>query len=97
MREARRIERLFIERWPEHQAPAPLVIPHSAVGHAEWFRGIRAPVSDLANTLAKRYGHEVHTPLSIWLSVSFLERSDVLFDWSLRMLDFIEYQALNVP
>jgi T5orf172 domain. len=96
LREARRIERLFIERWPEHQAPAPLVIPHSAAGHTEWFRGIRAPVSDFANTLAQRYGHEVHAPLRAWLSARFLERSDVLFDWSLRMLDFIEYQALNV-
>ena len=96
LREARRIERLFIERWPEHQAPAPLVIPHSAAGHTEWFRGIRAPVSDFAHTLAQRYGHEMHAPLRAWLSARFLERSDALFDWSLRMLDFIEYQALNV-
>jgi T5orf172 domain len=96
LREGRRIERLFIERWPEHQAPAPLVIPHSAAGHTEWFRGIRAPVSDFANILAQRYGHEVHAPLRVWLAARFLERSDVLFDWSLRMLDFIEYQALNL-
>ena len=96
LREARRIERLFIERWPEHQAPAPLVIPHSAAGHTEWFRGILAPVSDFANKLAQRYGHEAHAPLRAWLSARFLERSDVLFDWSQRMLDFIEYQALNV-
>ena len=60
------------------------------------FRGIRAPVSDFANTLAKRYGHEVHAPLRAWLSARFLERSDALFDWSRQMLDFIEYQALNV-
>jgi hypothetical protein len=96
LREARRIERLFIERWPEHQAPAPLVIPQSAAGHTEWFRGIRAPVCDFAHTLAQRYGHEVHAPLRAWLASRFLQRSDVLFDWSQRMLDFIEYQALNV-
>nr|WP_172624066.1 GIY-YIG nuclease family protein [Rhodanobacter glycinis] len=96
LREARRLERLFIERWPEHQAPAPLAIPHSAAGHTEWFRGIRAAVSGFANTLAQRYGYEMHAPLRAWLSARFRERSDVLFDWALRMLDFIEYQTLNV-
>src|SRR5215472_5752189 len=40
LREARRLERLLIERWPEHRAQAPLLVAEAAGGHTEWFRGI---------------------------------------------------------
>lgn len=97
LREARRIERLFIEKWPEHQASAPLVIAKSAGGHTEWFRGIHGLVNDFAVRLATRYGHKVHAPLRGWIAERFMERSGVLYDWSRRLLDFIEVQAIYAP
>jgi hypothetical protein len=90
LREARRLERLFIERWPEHNAPAPLVVPKSAAGHTEWFRGIKADVTAFATRLAERYGHTLHAPLRMWLATRFLERSDALYDWSTQLLAGIE-------
>jgi len=93
LREARRIERLFIEKWPEHQAPAPLAIAKSAGGHTEWFRGIQGPVNDFAVRLATRYDHKVHAPLRSWIAERLLDRSSVLYDWSMRLLSLIADQA----
>jgi hypothetical protein len=90
LRDARRLERLFIERWPEHNAPAPLQIPTSAAGHTEWFRGIKADVATFAQRLAERYDHTLHAPLRAWVGAQFLERSDALYDWSTQLLAGIE-------
>lgn len=94
LREARRIERLFIEKWSEHQAPAPMAIAKSAGGHTEWFRGIQDFVDDFAVRLATRYDHKVHVPLRTWMAERFLERSSVLYEWSMRLLDLIADHAM---
>jgi T5orf172 domain. len=90
LRDARRLERLFIERWPEHNAPAPLVVPKSAAGHTEWFRGIKAEAAPFAQRLSDRYGHTLHQPLRAWLAARFMEQSDVLYGWSAQVLAGIE-------
>ena len=95
LKEARRLERLFIERWPEHQAPAPLAINAQAGGHTEWFRGVGDSVAVVAERLAERYGHPVHSPLRDWLRGQLLERADLLFAWSDRMYQIIEWQYQN--
>jgi hypothetical protein len=95
LRDARRLERLLIERWPECKAPAPLLVAEAAGGHTEWFRGIAEEVNALACRVAERYGYTVHAPLRSWLRVRFAEHADQLYEWSSRMLEMIEWQALN--
>lgn len=36
-------------------------------------------------------------PLRAWLLASFREHADGLYEWSLRMLDAVEYETFNVP
>lgn len=97
LRDARRLERLLIERWPEHRAAAPLLVSEAAGGHTEWFRGIGEAVGVFVQRNAERYGYTVHAPLSGWLRARFSERADQLYEWSLRLLEMIEWQAANVP
>ncbi|MFK2900781.1 GIY-YIG nuclease family protein [Dyella jejuensis] len=97
LRDARRVERLLIERWPEHRAAAPLLVSEAAGGHTEWFRGIADQADGLVRRVAERYGYPLHAPLSGWLRARFAERADQLYEWSLRMLDMLEWQALNLP
>jgi hypothetical protein len=96
LREARRLERLLIERWPEHRASAPLLVAETAGGHTEWFRGIGDEVDAFVRRTADRYGYALHAPLRSWLHARFAERTDQLYDWSQRLLDMIEWQAANV-
>lgn len=95
LRDARRLERLLIERWPECRASAPLLVSEAAGGHTEWFRGIAGEVDAFARRVAERYGYTVHAPLHDWLRSRFAECADQLYEWSSRMLEMIEWQALN--
>jgi hypothetical protein len=97
LREARRIERLFITRFADCQAPAPLVVPRAAAGHTEWYRGIHPMVTALARSESAAAALTLHAPLSAWLRDRFDEWSDQLFDWSAQLLDAIEYERFNVP
>ncbi len=97
LRDARRIERLFITTFADHQAPAPLVVPRAAAGHTEWYRGIYPMVTALARSECELSALTLHAPLSHWLRDRFDEWSDRLFDWSARMLEMIEYERFNVP
>jgi hypothetical protein len=97
LRDARRIERLFITRFVDYQAPAPLVVPRAAAGYTEWYRGIYPMVTALARGECEQSALTLHTPLSRWLRDRFAEWSDRLFDWSARMLELIEYESFNVP
>jgi hypothetical protein len=97
LRDARRLERLLIERWPDCRASAPLLVSEAAGGHTEWFRGIADEVGTFARRAAERYGYTVHAPLHDWLRSRFAERADQLYEWSSRMLDMVAWQALNVP
>jgi hypothetical protein len=95
--DARRVERLLIERWPAHRATAPLLVAEAAGGHTEWFRGIADEVGVFASRIAERYGYTVHAPLREWLRPCFAERADQLYEWSSRMLAMMEWQAQNLP
>lgn len=96
-RDARRMERLLIERWPEHRASAPLVVSAAAGGHTEWFRGIGAEVGPFVSRVADRYGYVLHYSLRGWLYDRFTEQVEQLYEWSLRMLEMVEWQMANVP
>jgi hypothetical protein len=96
LREARRIERLLITRFADHRAPAPLAVPQAAAGHTEWYRGVHPDVIALARDAARDGGFAVH-PLHGWLRARMEERSDLLFDWSDRLLDAIDYARFNPP
>jgi T5orf172 domain len=95
--DARRIERQFITTWADNRAPAPLVVPLSAAGHTEWYRGIHAEVTACAREIAARDNHSLHEPLRPWLRHQLQVRADVLFDWSTRMLELVEYEQFNRP
>jgi hypothetical protein len=95
--DARRIERLFITTWADNRALAPLVVPVSAAGHTEWYRGIHPDVIALARDLALQGGHTLHEPLRPWLREHLQAGSDRLFDWSARMLELIEFERFNRP
>ncbi|MFZ0872450.1 MAG: GIY-YIG nuclease family protein [Rhodanobacter sp.] len=97
LRDARRIERLFITTFADYQAPAPLVVPRAAAGYTEWYRGIHPMVSALARSECEQSALTLHAPLSHWLRDRFGEWSDRLFDWSARILEMIEYERFNVP
>jgi hypothetical protein len=94
--DARRMERLLIERWPEHRATAPLLVSEAAGGHTEWFRGIAGEVGVFASRIAERYGYALHVPLRGWLRRRFAERADQLYEWSSRVLAMLEWQELNL-
>lgn len=95
--EARRLERLLIERWPEHRASAPLLVAESAGGHTEWFRGIGQELDVFVRRTADRYGYLLHAPLRGWLHARFAERADQLYEWSQRLLEMIQWQAVSLP
>lgn len=97
LRDARRIERLFITTFAEHRAPAPLVVREAAAGYTEWFRGVSSPAEALAHEVCADQGFTLHAPLSSWLRERFAERSTLLYGWSARMLEALEYEYFNVP
>ena len=94
--QARRIERDIIVRHADQRSPAPLVVPDDAAGYSEWFRGICPEVSEELAGFAAREGFVLH-PLRDWLRASFNEHTDRLYEWSLRMLEAVQYEAFNVP
>lgn len=97
LRDARRIERLFITTFAEQQAPAPLAVREAAAGYTEWFRGVSLPAEALARGVCGDEGFTLHAPLSAWMRERFVERSALLYGWSARMLEALEYEYFNVP
>jgi hypothetical protein len=97
VRDARRIERRYIETFADRRSPAPLVVPDSAAGYTEWYRGIYADAESIARALADEEGYALHAPLRDWLRALFRERGTLLFAWSAKMLDAIEYERFNAP
>lgn len=97
LRDARRLERQCITTFSEAKTPAPLVIRSAAGGRTEWFRGIWADVNTLMRRVSVEQDFVLHAPLSAWLRARFDEWSDVMYDWSARMLDLIEYEHFNPP
>lgn len=97
VRDARRIERRFIEAFRACGAPAPPVVRSAAGGHTEWFRGVGAQATDLARTVCEEQGFTLLAPLRGWLRERLAESAGSLYDWSARMLDAIEFETHNVP
>lgn len=95
--DARRIERAAMVRFARHRSPAPLVVRDAAAGKTEWFRGVATPGDAFMREMASEEGWILHDPLASWLSQRFGERGDVVYDWSMHMLDAIEYQHFNLP
>ena len=97
VREARAIERRLIGLYAPYQALAPLIVPDSAGGHTEWYRGIldeaTATLADIAAADALR----LHAPLRTWLREGFRDSASLLHSWSTWMLDAIEYERFNIP
>jgi hypothetical protein len=92
VRDARRLERELARCVSEHRAPSPLVVPRSATGHTEWFRGAYDRVADAAAIALAKSGYVHHASLQAWLSHCLGQHSDRLFEWSLHLLDAIQTQ-----
>jgi hypothetical protein len=97
VRDARRIERRYIEAFADRRSPAPLVVPDAAAGYTEWYRGAYADAEAMAHALRADDGYALHAPLRDWLRALFRERSALLFAWSAKMLEAIEYERFNAP
>lgn len=97
VRDARRIERRYIEAFADRRSPAPLVVPDSAAGYTEWYRGVHAEAEAMARAFAGDEGYVLHAPLRDWLRALIVERSALLFAWSAKMLEAIEYERFNAP
>ncbi len=97
LRDARRIERIFITRFAACRSPPPLVVREAAAGRTEWFRGVADQVDELARKIAADEGLTLHALLRAWLRQRFAEHSDTLYECSMRLLDSIEYEHFNVP
>ncbi len=93
--DARRIEREFITTFAEQHAEAPYEVPRSAAGYTEWFAGIHAPAIDKAQKLCRAAGFALHRPVRTWLRNELATRLDLLFDWSDRLLEALEYERFN--
>lgn len=97
VRDARRIEHRYIETFADRRSPAPLVVPDAAAGYTEWYRGAYADAEAIARALRTDDGYTLHAPLRDWLRALFAERSALLFAWSAKMLEAIEYKRFNAP
>jgi len=90
--EARAIEQRLLSEFRTFEAPAPLDIAALAGGSSEWLRGVLDDVVAQAIALASARGLVLHRPASDWLRAHLLERRELLFDWSMRLLEQIEYE-----
>lgn len=97
VRDARRIERRFITTFAEQRSPAPLVVPDAAAGYTEWYRGVYPDVALMARDLCEAEGFTLRAPLRDWLHDVFVERGALLYAWSAKMLEVIEYERFNAP
>src|SRR5579871_2998783 len=96
LREARRLERLLIERWPECRASPPLLVDPAAGGETEWFRGVTELALVLAARLAERYELRQHR-LSDWLCDYWRERAGGLHAWAEQLWQLDELQQQLPP
>jgi hypothetical protein len=97
VRDARRIEREFLTAFADRRSPAPLVVPDAAAGYTEWHRGAYADAIAMAESIAAKDGFLLHAPLRAWVRDRFAERGALLFAWSSKMLEAIEYERYNLP
>jgi len=94
VRDARRLESRLKTLLADSRATAPLVVPDSAAGYTEWYRGIYPGALAVVDAAKVAEGYRVHAPLRAWLRER-LERDDALFEWSAQMLERIELYHFN--
>jgi hypothetical protein len=94
---ARRIERHLIEAFREHRGTAPLVVRAAAGGHTEWYRGAHEGVAAALRRHAEDEGLDIQEGLRPWLREHLLARADLLHDWSLRIVDTLDWARANAP
>jgi hypothetical protein len=92
--EARRLELALGRELEQHGAPAPLMVPVSAGGHTEWYRGALRRLLFEADDL-ESHGHVVHRSVRDWLRPRLTERAGLLFHWSSRMLESIQLTEVS--
>ena len=97
VRDARRIERDFLCAFAPQRAPAPHAVSRAAAGHTEWHAGVQVAALERARALCAATGLRLHMPLRDWLCGEVAARLDLLHDWSVAMLDAIEYEQFNLP
>lgn len=95
--DARKIERHLMQKFAQWSAPAPLLVTAAAAGHTEWYRGIHDEAVATASECAAAGAHPLHTPLKPWLRERLRERSELLYGWSERMFEAIEFERCNAP
>lgn len=95
VRDARRIERHLLGMFASDSAPAPLTVPRAAAGYTEWYRGIHDEALAAAGAESLGGGHALHAPLASWLATRFGERSDLIFDWSSKALEMVQFERFN--
>ena len=91
---ARRIERTFIQTWPAYRTQPPLVVPDSAAGYTEWYRGIYDAVVACARDIATTECLPFH-PLRPWLADRLREHSDWLYQGATQWMEHIEDLRFN--
>jgi hypothetical protein len=94
---ARRIERSLIDAFTDYHAMAPLVVPAAAGGHTEWYRGAHPEVAGLLRRIATEEGLALQEGLRPWLRAHLMTRADLLHDWSLRIVDMLDWARHNAP
>lgn len=94
--QARQVERSILLRHAGQRSPAPLVIPDAAAGYSEWLRGACPEVTAELQEISARDDLPLYS-LKSWLQQWFLSQGDGLYEWSLRMLEAVEYEAFNMP
>ncbi len=95
VREARRLERRLILALKDYQALQPLVVRQTAAGQTEWFRGALADAEAIVAEFESAEGFIIHRPTGAWLREILRERQDLLFAWTTRVLEAIEYETHN--
>lgn len=94
---ARRIERRLIGAFTDYRAMAPLVVPATAGGHTEWYRGAHPEVAGLLRSIAAEEGLMLKDGLRPWLRAHLMNRADLLHDWTLRIVDTLDWARHNAP
>jgi hypothetical protein len=97
VKDARAIERRLAGKVAEHRAPSPLLVERTAGGHTEWFRGAYDAIHADALRAIAELGHGYHASLRHWLRERLVRQSDMIYEWSNRMLRAIEIQRESDP
>lgn len=97
VRDARRIERRLITDFCDYHAPAPLVIPDTAGGRTEWYRGAFPDMRQALHVLAESDALQLHDPMSGWLRARIASVTERLHGWAAHMHEAIEYAQHNLP